>query len=119
MRLKLLLFSFSIILSISINAQTNAKGQKPLKFDINKTISNIEKISNQNYEVLFKANIIEKAEDNFYIIKDESGKMKVELSDEQISQIGDYSASDIFYFTVKVKNFREQTFYAINIKKAE
>jgi len=119
MRLLLILFALTIIFNFAVNAQTNNNEKKPLKFDINKTMANIEKISNQDYQVLLKASIVEKAEDNFYIIKDKTGKMKVKLSDEQISQIGEYSENNIFYFNLKVNNFRKQTFTAIKIKKAE
>jgi len=119
MRSTLILFALTIIFNFALNAQTNNKLKKPLKFDINKTVVNIEKISSQNLEVMLKASIIEKTEDNFYIVKDESGKMKLSLSNEQVSHIGNYSETDIFYFTVKVQDFRKQTFTALKIRKAE
>lgn len=119
MRLTFILFALTFVFNFAVNAQTNNDVKKPLKFDINKTIVNIEKISNQNLEVMLKASIIEKTDDNFYMVKDKSGKMKVSLSNDQISNIGNYSETDIFFITVKVKDFKKQTFTALKINKAE
>ena len=119
MRTTLILFALTIIFSFTANAQTNNNEKKPLKFNINKSIANIEKISNQNLEILLKASIIEKNDDGYFLIKDDSGNMKVYITDEQISHIGSYTQDNVFYFTLKVKNFREQTFTTLEIDKAE
>ncbi len=119
MRLRLIIFALTVLFNFATNAQTNNNEKKPLRFDINKTVINIEKISQQNLEVLFKGRIIEKLDNNFYWVKDGTGKIKISISDEQISSIGNYSETNIFYITVKVKDFRKQTFIAVSIKKAE
>lgn len=119
MRLTLIIFALTVLFSFSLNAQTNKTQQKPLKFDIHKATANLEKISNQNLEIMFKASIIEKIDNNNYWVKDESGKIKINISDEIISSIGEYTETNIFYFNAKVKNFREQTLVATKVTKAE
>ena len=119
MRLTLIIFALTVLFSFSLSAQTSKTQQKPLKFDIHKATANLEKISTQNLEILFKASIIEKIDNNIYWVKDESGKIKVNISDEIITTLGNYTETSIFYFNAKVKNFREQTLVATKITKAE
>ena len=59
MRSTLIIFVLTVLFSFSLNAQTNKTQQKPVKFDIHKTTANLEKISNQNLEILFKGQIVE------------------------------------------------------------
>ena len=117
MKTKLIIFALIAFFSFSINAQTEQKA--PLNFNVEKTLSNIEKISSQNLIVQLKGNIIEKLDATHYWFKDETGRIKISVTQEQLTEVGEYTETTIFYVFGNIENVRDETFKVSDIKKAE
>lgn len=117
MKIKFVIILAISLISFTINAQTEQV--KPVKFNIEKALANVEKISSQNVQVMFKGHIIEKLDNDLYWIKDDSGRLKIEIPNQFITNVGVYTETTFFYITVKVKDVRQKTFIATKLDKAE
>jgi len=117
MKTRIIILAFVAFFSFSINAQTKQKA--PLKFNVEKTLINIEKISSQNLKVQLKGNIIEEIDANHFWFKDETGRIKITVTTEQLNEVGEYTGTTIFYIIGNIENVRDETFKVSDIKKAE
>jgi uncharacterized protein YdeI (BOF family) len=115
MKTKLIIALFLAFIGFTVNAQT--KEVKPLMFNIEKTLVNIDKISSQDLDVQLKGTISEKIDEYNYSFKDESGTIKVNISPEQISEIGEYDNTTIFYIVGKIADTHKKTFKVNKITK--
>jgi len=117
MKTKIIILALVALFSFSINAQTKQKA--PLKFNIEKTLANIEKISSQDLIVQLKGNIIEEIDATHYWFKDETGRIKITVDSDQLNEVGEYNENTIFYIFGNIESIRDETFKVSDIKKAE
>lgn len=117
MRTNIIIVVLIALFSFSVNAQTKQEKQKPIVFDVSKTLSNVEKISVNQYVIQVKGTIKEKIEDNLYWFKDDSGEMKIKISNEILSSVGDYNAETIFYIFGTFRNASDKIMMITKIEK--
>lgn len=117
MKTKLIILALVALFSFSINAQTEQKAT--LKFNVEKTLVNLERISSQGLSVQLKGNIIEKIDDTHYWFKDETGRIQITTTAEQMPEEGEYDETTIFYIVGEIENVRDETFKVSEFKKAE
>jgi len=117
MKTRIIILAFVALFSFSINAQTEQT--KIVKFDISKTLANIEKLSTQNYDVQLKGNIAGKIDATHFWFKDKSGKIKIIVTSEQLTKVGEYSEITNFSILGKIENTEDKTITVSEIKKLE
>ena len=117
MKTRIIILALVALFSFSVSAQTEQKA--PLRFNVEKTLVNIEKISSQNLKVQLKGNIIEEIDATHFWFKDETGRIKITVTTVQLNEVGEYSETTIFYIFGNIENVRDETFKVSDIKKAE
>ena len=111
MKTKILFMVLLAIFSLGINAQTKdatkdeTKEVKPLNFNIEKVMANIEKITTGNYTVGIKGTIDEKIDENKYWLKDRTGRIKINIPSGIIS---DVQVGELYYIVGKINNSSEK-----------
>ena len=117
MKTRIIILVLVAFFSFSVSAQTEQKA--PLNFNVEKVLVNIDKIASQDLKVMLKGNISEKIDANNFWFKDETGKIQVSLTQEQLAEVGEYSATTIFYIVGKIEDVHNKTFKISDIKKVE
>lgn len=115
MRTKFIIIVAMAMFSLSSYAQTDAV--KPVLFNVEKTIVNSEKLISQDLTIQLKGNILENIEGDYYWIQDETGRIKAKISQTQISELGSYDSTSIFYIIGKLAGERDSYLEVTEIKK--